>query len=330
VAASTRPPRPRGDDSPERWDERFSPSVRDDRPPRTPGPRPRAGPGAADAAPAGRSATLATPGERLRAARLRRKISLTEAEQATRIRARYLQAIEEDEYGALPSSVYSRGFLRNYAIYLGVPPDEVMAAVPERRRRERRPDPPVRRVAPPIKLSTPRSLWLIAAAAGGVLVLVALIWLGLSAPDPRGSGGATAGSADAPQAGAAAGPAGAGALLPPLATGAATVAPTQAPTAVPTTTPAAGVNVELRTVDRAWIRVTVDGRVVDEETYAAGQSLRWTGQQSVLLRVGNGAGVDVTVNGQRLGALGQAGQIIEREFRRDAATPTAAAAPATR
>ena len=51
---------------------------------------------------------------------------------------------------------------------------------------------------------------------------------------------------------------------------------------------------ELRTVDRAWIRATVDGRVVDEETYASGQSLRWTGQQSVLLRVGNGAGVDVT------------------------------------
>jgi cytoskeleton protein RodZ len=326
VAASTRPPRPRGDDSPERWDERFSRSARDDRPPRNTAPRRGSGNGAPPG-PAAPRAAAATPGERLRAARLRRKISLTEAEQATRIRARYLQAIEEDEYGALPSSVYSRGFLRNYAIYLGVPPDEVVAAVPEQaRRRERRSEPSVRRVATPIKLNTPRSLWLIAAAAGGVLVLVALIWLGLSAPEQRASGGPAGGTGSTPQGGAAAGTAGPGAILPPLATGAATVAPTQAPTPVATATPATGVNVELRTVDRAWIRATVDGRVVDEETYASGQSLRWTGQQSVLLRVGNGAGVDVTVNGQRVGALGQSGQIIEREFRRDAATPTAAPA----
>jgi cytoskeletal protein RodZ len=215
--------------------------------------------------------------------------------------------------------------LRNYAIYLGVPPDEVMAAIPERRRRERKPAPAVRRVAPPIKINTPRSLWLIAAAAGGVLVLAALIWLGLSAPEQRASGGPAGGAANAPQGGAAAGTA--GAILPPLATGAATAAPTQAPTPpAPTATPATGVNVELRTVDRSWIRATVDGRVVVEETYAAGQNLRWTGQQSVLLRVGNGAGVDVTVNGQRVGPLGQAGQIVDREFRRDAATPPAAPA----
>ena len=140
-----------------------------------------------------------SPGERLRAARLRRKISLIEAEQATRIRARYLQALEEDEYAALPSGVYSRGFLRNYAIYLGVPPDEVMAAIPKGRRRERRPG--VRSVAPPIKVSAPRSIWLIAAAAAGVLVLVALIWLGLSAPRaPRRHRHGAGGRRNAPQA----------------------------------------------------------------------------------------------------------------------------------
>ncbi len=259
-----------------------------------------------------------TPGERLRAARARRHISLTEAEQATRIRARYLQALEEDEYGALPSGVYSRGFLRNYAIYLGVPPDEVMSAVPERRRRDRRPG--VRSVAPPIKVSAPRSIWLIAAATAGVLVLVALIWLGLSDPEQRSAADSSGqgGSAVPGVAGQGTSVAGGSLVqLPPLPTGgpsqAATVAPTPAATA---TALPPGVNVELRTVDRSWVRATVDGRVVQEETLAAGQTLRWTGQQSVLLRVGNGAGVDVTVNGQRVGPLGPAGQPIDREFKR--------------
>jgi cytoskeletal protein RodZ len=250
---------------------------------------------------------------------LRRKISLIEAEQATRIRARYLQALEEDEYAALPSGVYSRGFLRNYAIYLGVPPDEIMAAIPKGRRRERRPG--VRSVAPPIKVSAPRSIWLIAAAAAGVLVLAALIWLGLSAPEPRSPTGAAPGdSGTPPQATGASGTPGTGSLvqLPPLPTGGPTAGPSPAPTSAPptATVPVQGVNVELRTIDRVWVRATVDGRVVNEETYAPGQTVRWTGQQSVLLRVGNGAGVDVTYNGQRVGPLGPAGQPLDREFRR--------------
>src|SRR5687767_899911 len=76
-----------------------------------------------------------TPGEILRAARMRRRISLVEAEQATRIRQRYLQALEDDDYAVLPPGVYSVGFLRNYAIFLGVPPDEVLGGGSDPRRR---------------------------------------------------------------------------------------------------------------------------------------------------------------------------------------------------
>ncbi|MDQ3700144.1 MAG: DUF4115 domain-containing protein [Chloroflexota bacterium] len=300
MATSTRPTRP-GHDSPERWGDR---PVRDShhRRPRPDGER---------------ASSPQTPGERLRAARTRRRISLTEAEQATHIRARYLQALEDDEYAALPSGVYSRGFLRNYAIYLGVPPDEVMATMPERRRRDRRPG--VRSVAPPIKVSAPRSIWLIAAATAGVLVLGALIWLGLSAPEPGAPGSETGRGGAIPQGQSQGATPSSGAIvsLPPLATAGATQVPTAAPTPAPSpTTPVQGVQVDLRVVERAWVRATVDGRVVLEETLATGQNQRWTGQQSVLLRVGNGAAVDVSVNGQRVGILGPAGQPIDREFRR--------------
>ena len=154
-----------------------------------------------------------------------------------------------------------------------------------------------------------------------MLVLAALIWLGLSAPEPRSPTGAAPGDGGTPpQATGASGTPGTGSLvqLPPLPTGGPTAGPSPAPTSAPptATVPVQGVNVELRTIDRVWVRATVDGRVVNEETYAAGQTVRWTGQQSVLLRVGNGAGVDVTYNGQRVGPLGPAGQPLDREFRR--------------
>jgi len=56
----------------------------------------------------------------LREARKRRKIDLSEVEAATKIRLRYLQAIENDEWDALPGGVYTRGFIRTYASFLGL------------------------------------------------------------------------------------------------------------------------------------------------------------------------------------------------------------------
>ncbi len=54
--------------------------------------------------------------ERLAAARERKGVDLMRAERDTKIRARYLSALERGDYRVLPGTVYTRGFLRNYAI----------------------------------------------------------------------------------------------------------------------------------------------------------------------------------------------------------------------
>jgi transcriptional regulator with XRE-family HTH domain len=59
-------------------------------------------------------------GETLREARNRRKLDLVEVEAAIKIRVRYLQAIENEEWDALPGGAYTRGFIRTYAGYLGL------------------------------------------------------------------------------------------------------------------------------------------------------------------------------------------------------------------
>lgn len=59
-------------------------------------------------------------GATLREARNRRKVGLPEVEAATRIRIRYLQAIESEEWDVLPGDVYVRSFVRTYASYLGL------------------------------------------------------------------------------------------------------------------------------------------------------------------------------------------------------------------
>jgi len=59
-------------------------------------------------------------GNSLREARYRQQLELNEVEQATKIRARYLRALEEESFEVLPAQTYVKGFLRTYADYLGL------------------------------------------------------------------------------------------------------------------------------------------------------------------------------------------------------------------
>jgi hypothetical protein len=78
----------------------------------------------------GRAPIDATPapslGEMLQAARERKGVDLHRAERDTKIRLKHLAALESDDYAELPGNVYARGFLRNYALYLGLDPEEVL------------------------------------------------------------------------------------------------------------------------------------------------------------------------------------------------------------
>ena len=59
-------------------------------------------------------------GNSLREARVRQQLELSEVELATKIRGRYLRALEEETFELLPAQTYVKGFLRTYADYLGL------------------------------------------------------------------------------------------------------------------------------------------------------------------------------------------------------------------
>ena len=74
----------------------------------------------------GGGSALQSIGSLLRERREAMGVSLAEVEVATRIRQKYLSALEADDWNLLPGEVVGRGFLRNYADYLGLEPQEVM------------------------------------------------------------------------------------------------------------------------------------------------------------------------------------------------------------
>ena len=86
-------------------------------------------------------------GEVLRAAREAKGVELPRVERETKIRERYLSALERGEYRELPGAVYTKGFLRNYGSYLGLDPEYLidlyrLETVDARTERVRAPSPP--------------------------------------------------------------------------------------------------------------------------------------------------------------------------------------------
>ena len=101
------------------------------------------------------AATPSLP-DRLAAARERKGVDLFRAERDTKIRSRYLAALERGDYRELPGAVYTKGFLRNYAVYLGLDPEDVLRHW-RRERGDQVPSEPVV-VAPRTIVDAPRPL----------------------------------------------------------------------------------------------------------------------------------------------------------------------------
>jgi cytoskeletal protein RodZ len=129
-----------------------------------------------DRAPIEPDLTPALP-DRLVAARERKGVDLFRAERDTKIRARYLAALERGDYRELPGAVYTKGFLRNYAIYLELDPEDVL----RQWRRERGDQVPTEPVVVPRKpiLETPRPLTFSPSVVAAAMMTVAVVLFGL-------------------------------------------------------------------------------------------------------------------------------------------------------
>lgn len=76
-------------------------------------------------------------GQQLREARLQKGMSLDDVQEMTKIRKRYLEAIEAGDYKVLPGSFYVRAFIKTYAETVGLNPDEPAGGTQKRRTRRR-------------------------------------------------------------------------------------------------------------------------------------------------------------------------------------------------
>ncbi len=245
-------------------------------------------------------------GDRLRAARESQGISLSQAAAETRILQRYLVALEEGDYKYLPGDVYARGFIRNYALYLKIPVEELIQLYRYERGRT---EPIVIRpavVAPRIRGAVLPNLFgvffvVLTIAGLGYLVLRGVEFLNVPANNTNAVG--TDATATIAVVAATAIPEEPTAPVAPTAVPAQPMTPTTVAVTPTLEAPIVlGIKIDDGQNPGSWINVKVDNKSVFQRVLKAGESLRYTAQRTVWVRAGNAYVVTVNVNGvdQRL------------------------------
>lgn len=231
-------------------------------------------------------------GAELRREREMRNISVREIADTTKISTRFLEAIESGDYESLPAPVFTRGFIREYAGYLGLDAEELvdryMAIIDREERRQEDEEAEMRGRVSGSFAGLPAGgavKWVIAglAAVGAILLVVWMV--------ARGGGDAT----PAEEVREVAEP-----------------APVVSPPAQPEPAEIAEqVQLRLTATAESWINVRVDDAEPTDFTLASGQSRDLTAEREIeLLTVGNAGGVAVTLNGVDLERLGREGQVV--------------------
>lgn len=260
-------------------------------------------------------------GEWLRQTRESQGLSLAQAAVETRILQQWLIALEEGAFERLPNSVVTRGFVRNYAQYLGLPPDELL----ELYRQERGMSDPIRVVS--TSNSMRPNFYVLPNFLGVFFVTIALVglmYVALSAfgrigsrsdiDQPQIAAVTTATTTPTTLATSDGDPAGMMVEQPeatptPLpAIVATTPTPTPTPMPSPSPTPLAPIVIEVSIepdAGESWLRVQTDGAIAYEQTMRGGEREVFLANREVFIRAGNPAVVQVNVNGRQRGTLGQ-------------------------
>ncbi len=259
----------------------------------------------------------------LEQARKERGLTLEDAEHATKIRKRYLAGLEREDFGVLPDAVYARGFLKTYANYLGLDGEELARELRESRRPRRErgftygASPKTSDFDQPLinpgELDGKRGRRTISASTlRNLLVALLLLAAVVGALYYVGAQSATTESAaqnPKPQ-------------PPPHQEAAKNAQPDHAaPKKAPNENGAPAqpqpdklsvmVSVE---GSASWVSIVADGKLAYEQIAQPGFSQTFEAQHAVSIKTGNAGSVDVKVNGQDLGKLGEYGEVVTRTF----------------
>lgn len=259
--------------------------------------------------PPGGASELASFGEDLRREREIRGISLKEISDATKISKRFLDALERNDHRTLPAPVFTRGFVREYARYVGLSAEDMVnrynyaASQDDRIEKppqiEKYPLTPPRDITPKPKpkRGIPSSFARVDSNAIVLVIiafaLVAVAWWAVKHKLIERELGLEPSTVTA----AAAKPV----VLPP--------APEPAP---PLAVDDSKLRLEIEATGSSWVTLQADGKRVLNEELTQGQRRNFeAGDQFSFVTIGNAAGLTLRLNGIEIPVLGDEGEVVK-------------------
>jgi cytoskeleton protein RodZ len=272
-------------------------------------------------------------GERLRREREMRGISLNEISESTKISRRHLEALEGEDFDALPGGVFNRGFVRAYARFVGI--DEEQAVADYNAVRHEQPPPPDQfplevHDKPDRELNPRRSPIPLILAVTALLGFIATAWVRSRSRQPEAGKNATppvAASADVSGNASPSPPAPATAAAHSVPVAATTPAPVNSvepaskksvapPLPSPTPTPDRRFVVVVRAKEDAWVSLNADGLTAWEGFLKADRQRLVRAGKRIVLTTNNAGGLTVSHNGKVLRALGNENEVRTLTFTR--------------
>jgi cytoskeleton protein RodZ len=238
-------------------------------------------------------------GGKLRQARERRGISLRQIAASTKISAAALEALERNDISKLPGGIFSRAFVRAYAVEVGLDPDDTVKEFLDRFNQEPPPTAESAMTVPQeetdFENKQKMAALVLKAAILGIPVLILIVYLTFF----RNRSAVQAEGEAAP---ASTSPA-------PADTGAPS-APAPAPAVQAAPPPAAGqLKLEIYPTAECWVSLTVDGRKLFARVMQRGERETHTVQREAVVEVGDAGAFAFAVNGRQGKPLGDVGQV---------------------
>ena len=282
-----------------------------------------------------------TVGQYLRQEREKRKVTLDSVAKVTRITKENLEALENDEFQAISAPVFARGFLRNYATYLGLDPRELLARYEAQTERAKISG--AKEGAQPSQEKNPlfRYLLFLCILLAGVGIIYYLqeppvstspappspvVTPAPSALSPSTAPGAPPSppkTAVSPEKGAPGGIPPEKKEQPPEKVAAAATVPGEKEI-----TPNRRHTLKAVTTEKTWMRIRNDEGQVSDVLLQPKETFTWTARRQFYIIVGNAGGVELFFNGASQGRLGKSGEVVHLVLPKEAeAAPSPAAPP---
>ncbi|SJZ31502.1 helix-turn-helix domain-containing protein [Selenihalanaerobacter shriftii] len=263
-------------------------------------------------------------GQKIKEARLAKEIDIEEVQQETKVRSKYLKAIEEGNFNIIPQEVFLKGFLRVYANHVGLDGSQILKdynhlKALQKKELDKLNEEENQKISLMEKVQNRvKNNWTRVVTATAITVLVLLIVFGLYRSralvklakevrkineNPVKKEKLVLNEEDVKV------------KKDKISSAQKETNSNETNQINQSQSLAQKLNVTIEALESSWVKVVIDGKVVCEKILNSGEKKSWHADQRMKVLTANAAGVKVISNGKIFGPFGQQGEVIEKEFK---------------